>query len=101
MIKIDKKMTEVSERHKFCDVCGVEIEMDYLACSKAQCGYCKKDLCEDCIGHEESSLGDYRGEIWCRKCWEIGNEYRPQIEKLNDKIEQLYDEWRNKCEGGK
>jgi len=98
MIKIDKKMTEVSERHKFCDVCGVEIEMDYLACSQAQCSCCKKDLCESCIGHEETSWSDYRGEIWCKKCWKIGNEYRPQIEKFNNKIEKLYTEWRKKCQ---
>jgi len=96
MIKKTKILQEAVETHKFCDVCNTEIRIGLL-CSKAQCGYCKKDLCEGCIGHEESSWGDYRGQIWCKRCWELGNEYRPKIEVLQRNIEGMYLEWQMKC----
>lgn len=96
MIKENKVLKEVVERYKFCDNCGIEIRIG-LACSVAKCGYCKKDLCEVCIGHEESSWSDYRGEIWCKQCWEFGNEYRPKIELLEKQIEELYEEWQKLC----
>lgn len=95
MIKETKIQTEVIEKHKFCDVCGVEIRRD-LACTVARCWYCKKDLCEKCIGYEESDGSDYR-TVYCKRCWEIGEHYRPLIEELGTKIEQLYTEWTNKC----
>lgn len=98
MIKTTTIMKEDVEHHKFCDDCGVEICIG-LACSKAKCGYCGKDLCEKCIGHEEESYSDYRGEIWCKQCWELGIPYRPQIESLHKMIEDLYDEWQKKCRG--
>ncbi len=88
---------EATERHKFCDVCGIEIKMG-LACSSTYCMYCRKDLCESCIGHEDLTPGDYR-EVYCKNCWELGNEYRPIIEKLSIKISSLYDEWEDKCKG--
>ena len=86
---------EIMEPHKYCDVCGNEIRIG-LVCSKAKCEYCKKDLCEKCIGHEESSPGDYR-IVYCNNCWEIGEKYRPKIEQLNDEICILYKEWQDKC----
>lgn len=88
MIKETKILKESIERHKFCDVCGTE-------CGKAYCQYCKKDLCNDCVGHEEDG-GDYR-IVYCKKCWDLGNEYRPKIEQLEIEIDKLYIEWQNKC----
>ena len=95
MIKETKIQTEVIEKHKFCDVCGTEITIG-LACSSACCMYCKRDLCEKCIGYEEHTGGDCRG-VWCKNCWALGEQYRPLIEELETKIEQLYTEWGDKC----
>jgi len=95
MIKENKILKETTERHKFCDVCGKEISIG-LACSAAHCEYCKKDLCEECIGHEEDTWGDYR-QVYCKQCWEIGNYYRPLIEKIEKELDQLYQDWQNEC----
>ena len=95
MIKETIKLAETKERHKYCDDCGVEIRIG-LACSKAYCQYCKKDLCEKCIGHEEETGGDYR-IVYCKTCWELGNEYRPIIEQHENEVDKLYAEWQNKC----
>jgi len=95
MYKSVKILKEASETHKFCDVCGKEINMG-LACSVAKCMYCGIDLCETCVGHEDETPGDYR-EVYCKKCWDLGEQYRPIIEELNAKIEALYNEWRSKC----
>ena len=92
---IVKKEIEFKNYQKFCDICSKEITIG-LECSKAKCMYCKKDLCEDCVGHENDTHGDYR-DIWCKKCWEIGEEYRPIIEELHKKIEVLNKEWQDKC----
>ena len=95
MWKETKKQQEVTERHKYCDVCGAEIIIG-LACSSAKCMYCGNDLCEKCIGHEDGTHGDYR-DVFCKKCWEIGEPYRPVIDKLHTEIDQLYSEWQAKC----
>lgn len=95
MYKQTKVLKEATETHKFCDACNDEIKMG-LQCSVAKCMYCGKDLCEKCIGHEDSTPGDYR-DVFCKKCWELGNQYRPIIEELHSKIESLYKEWQDKC----
>jgi hypothetical protein len=95
MIKEIKKQKEVITKHKYCDVCGAEIK-NSLACSTATCEYCKKDLCDECIGHEEETGADYR-DVWCSVCWLIGSEYRPDIEKLEAKVHLLYQEWQDRC----
>ena len=86
---------DVAEEHKYCDVYGDEI-MICLACNAASCMYCKKDLCENCIGYEEESPYDNR-IVWCEECWEIGGEYRSKIEILEGKIEDLNEGWQCKC----
>ena len=98
MIKETAIQKEAIERHKFCDVCGIEITIG-LACSSAECNLCGKDLCENCIGNEEETHGDYRS-VTCKKCWEIGNQYRPAIKSHHEIIDELYAEWRFKCENG-
>ncbi len=64
MITETKIQKDAIVYHKFCDVCGKEIIIG-LACSKAKCMYCKKDLCEECIGHEDSTMGDYH-DVFCK-----------------------------------
>lgn len=95
MIKEIKTHEEVITQHKYCDICGAEIK-HRLACMDATCEYCRKDLCEKCIGYEEGTDGDYR-EVWCDVCWQMGSEYRPEIEECEAKIHQLYQEWQNRC----
>lgn len=95
MIKETKIQKEAVEQHKFCDVCGTEIRVG-LVCSAARCQYCGKDLCEKCVGHEDETGGDYRN-VFCKRCWEIGEQYRPIIEELDKKIEELYKGWQGKC----
>lgn len=90
-----KVPSQTIERHKFCDICGIEIYIG-LACSKAKCMYCDKDLCEKCICHEEDTGYDFR-DVWCKSCWETGEKYRPTIEKLHAQIESLYEQWQEEC----
>ncbi|MFA5152767.1 MAG: hypothetical protein WC554_09425 [Clostridia bacterium] len=95
MIKETKILKEDFVLHKFCDVCGDEIRIG-LACSVARCKYCKKDLCEKCIGYEENTGGDYR-IVYCKDCWNKGENYRPLIEQHENEIDILYEQWRNEC----
>ena len=95
MYKKTKVNREFEETHKYCDICGVEIQVG-LACSAARCQICRKDLCENCIGTEKSTFGDYR-EVWCTKCWTFGEKYRPAIKELDDKCKKLYDDWYAEC----
>ena len=67
MIKKTKVLKETVERHKYCDVCDQEIICS-LACCVATCSYCRKDLCDKCVGHEEDYGSDYR-TVWCKSCW--------------------------------
>lgn len=96
MIKKEEVLIEDYVIHKYCDDCGVEIKIG-LACSAAKCAYCGKDLCNKCVAHEDESWNDYRGTLWCKQCWKIGEEYRPKIDELQAEIERLYEEWQTKC----
>lgn len=91
-IKVTK---EIMEPHRYCDVCGEEIEI-HLACCKTNCVYCGKDLCENCIAHQEKLWSDTR-IVYCKKCWALGEGFRPEIGNLQNKIESLYQEWQDNC----
>ena len=93
--KTIKVMKEVNERHKFCDVCGIELDIN-LACYSAKCMYCGNDLCDEHIGHEEDTPGDYR-IVYCENCWKLGKFYRPRIEELQNEIIFLYKKWQDDC----
>jgi hypothetical protein len=95
MIKETTIQQNVTTRHRYCDVCGAEIE-HRLVCMDATCSYCRKDLCDECIGYEEETEGEYRS-VWCETCWLIGRRYRPIIEELDAKLHVLYQEWQDKC----
>ena len=92
MIKETKILEETIKYQKFCDVCGREVERG-MACSKAKCEYCNKDLCGKCVGGEIDTMGDYR-EVYCAKCNEIRLQYEPKIKALDNEIERLEDEQR-------
>ena len=91
-IKVTK---QVMEPHRYCDVCGKEIDIS-LVCNTARCLHCNKDLCENCIGNEENNYEQHR-IVYCEKCWNSGESFRPEIEKLHNKIESLYQEWKDIC----
>ena len=46
--KAVKVMKETMESHRYCDVCGDEIDISLMCCT-ARCSYCGRDLCEKCI----------------------------------------------------
>lgn len=89
VVKIEK-----IENFRVCDVCETSLESQIY--SHLKCENCQKDLCSECIGHENYTDGDYR-EVYCVKCWNIGKKYREEIKKLEDKIEKLGDDWRAEC----
>ena len=92
MIKEEKIMEEKTKYHKFCDICDTEIQIG-LACCKAKCTTCGRDLCEKCIGHEDYTGGDYR-TVYCKDCWKLGEEeYRERINNLENEVSDLYNEW--------
>lgn len=95
MIKKVETTKTIITNIKLCDDCGIVIKKD-MACSVAKCEICGKDLCNKCIGYEANSIGDYR-EVYCKKCWEIGTEYRLKIEQLENEIDDFHDEWYKKC----
>lgn len=97
MIKEIKKMQEVVERQRFCDDCG-KILTYTMACSRASCEECGKDLCDSCVGAEEHVSGDYR-KVWCKRCWAIGEKYKTKIAELEATIDRLYEEWTAECKG--
>ena len=90
-----KVMKEVIEQHRYCDVCGDEINIS-LTCNFIRCMYCGKDLCDKCISHEENNYGSHR-IVYCKKCWDLGEGILGKIEKLHNKIESLYQEWQDLC----
>lgn len=90
MIKEVKVQTEVIDYYRFCDECGIEVRTG-LGFRVAKCMYCKKELCEKCIVHEDSNPSTYR-IVYCKNCWNIGKEYRSTIEELSSKIQDLYKE---------
>lgn len=91
-----KVMKEVMEPHRYCDVCGNEINIE-LVCNTARCMYCGKDLCEKCIEEEENTYNDSR-IVWCENCWKLGELYRPRIEKLQEEIKRLCKRWQDDCQ---
>lgn len=93
MIK-EQKITEVKTIYqKFCDECGTEIQY------RISCLYCKKDLCNKCVGHIHDDGGDYP-DYYCKSCWNIGQPYRNKINELELQIYSLNDEWIKKCKHG-
>lgn len=94
MIKKKTITQEVEVVEMYCDVCDKQI----VYAQQRQCKGCNKIICYDCIGRVVESTGDYN-EYWCQSCWEKGEKYRNEIDKLEDKIVDLYDQWQKECMG--
>lgn len=84
--KIEVKTTKI-EHHTFCDDCEKE---SFIS---SRCEMCGKDLCNNCYGHVNDTLGDYP-EVYCKACWTIGEKYRTKIIELKVEINKLEKEWR-------
>ena len=91
MIKEDKKLVEIINKRRCCDVC--EDEMNRVV---GQCELCGNDLCGKCVGHEDDTLGDY-SIVYCKKCWELGAEHRFKITQLENEIERISEDWHKQC----
>lgn len=96
MLKEEKIIKEETKFHKFCDICGIEVKIG-MACCKAYCVICGRDLCDKCVEHEEYDGSDYR-TCYCKDCWSSGDKYREKIVELEDTVAYLYDEWHKECE---
>lgn len=81
---------EVLQSEYFCDICGKK--MDRLH----HCSICKKHICHCCVGHVDETIGDYP-EWYCKPCWDTGQPYRENINQLEVRIDELYDEWYGRC----
>jgi hypothetical protein len=89
MIRKTITTKDIVETHRDCDICGGH--------AKTHCCKCNNDLCNKCVEHEDYDWGDYRGNCYCKSCWDAGKDIRSQIEELEYKIEQLTTEWDEKC----
>jgi hypothetical protein len=95
MEKIEEITTIKTVVHRYCDDCGKELHWD-LACSVAECGYCGKQLCKDCIGHERETSGDYR-EVYCKSCSAIYRKYKSEIDAAHEKYCAILTKMRAEC----
>lgn len=95
MIKETKETvtSEVITKTRFCDVCGEEIKK--RSYTSSQCEICHRDICSACVGHNEDA-GDYT-DVYCKDCWELGENYRKVLEEHEKEEEQLHEEWYNKA----
>lgn len=92
MRKEIKEQREVITKIVFtCDFCNEQLKF-----GRNVCAMCGKDICEKCIGKTEDELGDYPTH-YCKSCWEKGKPYKEKIQKLQEEIDKLEDEWLVKC----
>ena len=93
-----KKVTEVSRIVKrtdyYCDVCG--LLMDSL--DLKICDVCGKHLCKNCTARSDEEFDEESPSFYCRRCWNIGDLYRGDIEeaknKCRDTVRRLETEWK-------
>jgi ribosomal protein S27E len=80
---------------RYCDDCGKEIYRD-LACTRAECEFCGKHLCNKCIAFERDTSGDYR-EVYCRSCSNIYNKYKSNLAKAYEIYAKIRDDMYSEC----
>ena len=88
----NKEMKEVVTTITQCDYCEET--------AIHRCEICKKDTCRQHT-HLDYSGGGY-AVTFCKQCWDIGKEFRKEIDKvernLELKISILKSQWHTKCE---
>jgi|LGVE01.1.fsa_nt_gb hypothetical protein len=100
MIKTKTVNREIYEYYKYCDICGVLIHEQSMR-PVPHCHYCHIDLCEDCIEHEDKLYNVQYRRVWCKRCWELHQEYTPKIKQLKIQQNQLFDTMIRKCKSDK
>lgn len=93
MIREERSNKETVVKRKFCDECDAEMPLGHTT----RCEMCKRDICNRCVGHEKETMTDFR-EIYCHECWEAGKEYRDKILWLEERVENVMDEWQKQCD---
>jgi len=88
MIKTKTITQELIKTFRYCDICEHP--------AHTQCCKCGKDLCNKCVEHEKDDY-DYRGDCYCKSCWDAGKEIREEIAELEAQIDKLNDMWDEKC----
>jgi len=89
-MKTTESKTEIIVRYVYyCDICN--------KLAKTKCCKCGMDLCNKCVEKEIDTGGDYRGDCYCKTCWDLGKQYRISISILEDQIELLSDEYSEIC----
>ena len=96
---IKTEIIETTKTIHYCDQCGKQLSHT-LACTQAVCSLCGDELCEDCVGNEYNTMGDYR-HVYCKTCSDIYNQYKPEIKAHEAAAEALYTTVRVECETAK
>lgn len=73
-----------------CDVCGTDMAKRYVCCM------CEKDLCRKCMIYNPEDTGDYP-DVLCKECWDLGDEFRKERDRLEQKIDEAYAKWHERC----
>lgn len=62
----------------FCDACGIELV------HPAKCKICGRKICHKCSvwWYNSPTTDNEQLDVYCIKCWELGNPYRLEIEQL-------------------
>ena len=81
-----------------CDTCGRKVT-DRAWGEMKQCHICKKDVCKSCAiitDHWYLEHGSFAGDYpdyFCKKCWELSNEVRKEIQVARDREIELWEQW--------
>lgn len=81
-------LKEVYEESYFCDLCN-RPTTEYFVCTMCGCNMCREHTVFDPNDH-----GDYPGK-YCTKCWEIGEPYRIEYDKIEEEADRKCDQQMN------
>jgi hypothetical protein len=79
-----------------CDICNGSIPKTKYHTSYYVCYVCKRDVCNKC-NKEFRGMDDDYPDILCLKCHEIREKYNLKIEKLEDQVCDLEEQFEKEC----
>ena len=80
-----------------CDICADSATYNSGCCGVSdfmKCDICGRLVCRNCRYLEWKYNGDYPDGRYCIECWELGKHYRKRISRLENRIDELDEEWR-------
>lgn len=80
-----QRQATVTDTVVTCDFCGKRSGM--------VCIFCGRDVCIDCRIDDPEDNSDYPG-CYCIPCWDIGDPFRAEIERLRGKIKEAEEQWK-------